>query len=84
MDPAYVIQIGKMLGKDFSNEITELKKYEDPDLFLEEPKVPYAIPRKQLEFDLIELQKKYIHALEDIRDLQRKLMDKESKRGAQT
>lgn len=72
MDPAYIIKIGKVIGKDFRKEISELKNW-DQDISIPQDEEVMRSEREKLEYELLEMQRKYIHALEDIRQLQKEL-----------
>lgn len=77
MDPSYIIKLGRILGKDFRKEISGLQDYDDESDLFAEPKEGYYT-KAQLERELLDLQRKYIHALEDIRQLQKELRKHES------
>lgn len=76
MNIEYVIKIGKAINVDFSKQIKELKDWEDDVSSLEDSEVIYST-REKLELELIDIQRKYILALEDIRGLQKELREYE-------
>lgn len=80
MDPAYVIKIGKVIGKDFRKEIAQLREFPEEQFFVKEEVIEHGMTFEELKSEMIDLQRKYIHALEDIRQLQKEVRDLE-KRG---
>ena len=76
MDMEYVNKIGKILRKDFSGEINALNE-RTPDLMFQDGEKLYLAQVKvpDSKDEMLEMQRKYIHALEDIIRLKRELSE---------